>query len=203
MPIARRAGAQNSAENKGDKKDFSARFGIIGKSACDRDRALLFHRFLNLVQGFSERFRIGRKLHSNTSWGNDFPMVLRRIPFSFSNKVRHSDPLVSLSFGRTAVFLLQISTAPAWVPEEDDTWNDRHRHRAISQRHNRMLRIQRISPPTVYRRQQQNSQHPIILFEQFLLHEGSLPHRFFRRWSGQRTSGRPAICAGKDNSWDL
>jgi hypothetical protein len=87
----------------------------------DRDRALLFHRFLNLVEGFSERFRIGRKLHSNTSWGNDFPIVLRRIPFSLSIEVRHSDPLVSLSFGRTAVFLLQISTAPAWVPEEDDT----------------------------------------------------------------------------------
>jgi hypothetical protein len=70
---------------------------------------------------FSERFRIGRKLHINTSWGNDFPIVLRRIPFSLSIEVRHSDPLVSLSFGRTAVFLLQISTAPAWVPEEDDT----------------------------------------------------------------------------------
>src|ERR1035437_8537978 len=68
-----------------------------------------------------------------------------------------------------------------------------------------MLRIQRIRRPTVYRRQdqQQNSQHPVILFEQFLLHEGPLPHRVFRRWSGQRMSARPAICAGKDNSWDL
>src|ERR1039457_1505062 len=100
---------------------FRSRVGIIGESACDRDRALLFHRFLNLVQGFSERFRIGRKLHSNTSWGNDFPIVLRRIPYSLSIEVRHSNPLVSLPFGRTAVFLLQISTAPAWVPEEDDT----------------------------------------------------------------------------------
>src|ERR1017187_7279460 len=99
---------------------FRSRVGIIGKSACDRDRALLFHRFLNLVQGFSERFRIGRKLHCNTSWGNDFLIALRRIAFSFSNELRHPNPLVSLSFGRVAVFLLQISTAPAWVPEEDD-----------------------------------------------------------------------------------
>ena len=68
MPIARRAGAQNSAENKGDKKDYLARFGIIGKSACNRNRALPFHRLLHLVQRLTERFRISRKFHGKTSW---------------------------------------------------------------------------------------------------------------------------------------